>query len=164
MMAVDRGPARLSQGIAVFASSLALVTCGFYSWPALFVGGLGVVVLWAGLHRGSRGAVTTGAFGLFVAAVIAGAQSAPVVPVLASTVLVVVTWDVGGNAISIGDQLGRAAETTRIEAVHSLATLTVGALTATVGYAVYWFGTGGQPVAAVAFLLLGAVLLIATLD
>lgn len=164
MTTVDRRPARISRWIAGFASSLALVMCGFYSWPALVVGAIGVVVLWAGLLRGTNAAVTTGSFGLFAAAVVAGAQSAPVLPVLASVVLVVVAWDTGGNAISIGEQVGRDAETTRIELAHGLATLAVGVVTGGVGYAIYWFGSGGQPVAAVVFLLLGAVLLVATLD
>ncbi|MFB6228779.1 MAG: hypothetical protein ABEH88_09515 [Halobacteriales archaeon] len=163
-MTVDRRPASLGRGISAFAGSVALVTGGFYSWPALVLGAAGTLVLWAGLLRGTRSMVTTGAFGLFVAAMIAGAQAAPIVPVLASVVLTVVAWDAGSNAISVGEQLGRSADTTRIEAVHGAATLAVGTLTAAVGYAVYRFATGGQPVAAVAFLLLGAVLLVATLD
>ncbi len=137
---------------------------GFYSWPALALGAAGLLTLWVGLLRGTRPVVTTGAFGLFVASVVAGAQAAPVVPVLGGVVLAVVTWDAGTNAISIGDQLGRSPDTTRIEVVHTAATLTVGTLTAAGGYAIYRFATGGQPVAAVAFLLVGAVLLIATLD
>lgn len=164
MRAVDRRPARLSAWVAAFASSLAFVASAFYSWPALAVGALGLVVLWGGLLARTLAAVTIGAFALFVAAVVAGAQHAPVLPVVVSVSLAVVAWDAGGNAISVGEQLGREANTARVEAVHSLASLAVGAATAGVGYAVYSFGTGGQPVAAVAFLLLGAVLLIATLD
>ena len=137
---------------------------GFYSWPALAIGGAGTLVLWAGLLRGTRSTVTTGAFGLFVAATVAGAQAAPVVPVLASVVLAAVAWDAGNNAISIGEQLGRSADTARIEVVHGAATLATGTLTAGFGYATYRLATGGQPVAAVVFLLLGAVLLVATLD
>lgn len=164
MTVVDRRPARISRWLAGFAGVLALVMSGFYSWSALLVGALGAVILCAGLLRGVVGAVTTGAFGLFIAAILAGVQRAPVLPVLTSITLAVVAWDIGGNAISIGEQLGRDAETTRIEIVHSVASLTVGVVTAGIGYAIYWFGTGGQPVAAVVFLVLGAVLLIATLD
>lgn len=164
MTVVNRRPARISRWLSGFAGVLALVMSGFYSWPALLVGALGAVILYAGLLRGMTGAVTTGAFGLFIAAILAGVQRAPVLPVLTSVTLAVVAWDIGGNAISIGEQLGRDAETTRIEIVHSVASLTVGVVTAGIGYAIYWVGTGGQPVAAVVFLVLGAVLLIATLD
>lgn len=137
---------------------------GFYSWPALVLGAAGVLVLWVGLLRGTRSAVTTGALGLFVASVVAGARAAPIVPVLTGVVLAVVAWDTGTNAISIGEQLGRSADTTRIEVIHGTATIAVGALTAAVGYAIYRFGAGGQPVAAVVFFLVGAVLLVAALD
>ncbi len=163
-MTVDRRPTALGRWISGFAGVVTLVTSGFYSWPALGVGAVGVVVLWGGLLRGARSLVTAGAFGLFVASVLAGVQGAPIVPVLASVVLAVVAWDAGGNAISIGEQLGRSAETARIEIVHSSSTLAVGVVTGGVGFGLYRFGTGGQPVAAVVFLLLGAVLLVATLD
>lgn len=164
MTTVDRRPAGLSSWVSALAGSFAFVMIGFYSWPALVIGAIGVIVLWAGLVRGTISTVTTGAFGLFIAAVIAGTQSAPLLPTLASIVLTVVAWDTGGNAISIGEQLGRSADTIRIEVVHGFASLTVGTVTAGVGYAIYRFSAGGQPVAAVVFLLLGAVLLIATLD
>lgn len=164
MTIIDRRPAGLSRGLSAFTGSFALVMSGFYSWPALIVGTMGIIILWAGLARGTNSTVTTGAFGLFLAAVIAGAQNAPISPILASVVLVVVAWDTGSNAISVGEQLGRSTNTIRIEIVHILASITVGVVTASVGYAIYWFGAGGQPATAVVFLLLGAILLIATLD
>lgn len=164
MTTIDRGPTRFSRWVAAFAGGLAFVTTGFYSWIALAVGSVGLVVLWIGLARGRTALVTGGAFGLFLAAIVAGAQGAPVGPVLAGVVLGVVAWDTGGNAIGIGEQLGRSADTTRIEVLHAGASLVVGAFTAGIGYGVYRFGSAGQPVAAVTFLLIGAVLLIATLD
>lgn len=164
MTAVDRRPAAFSRSLSAFAGVLALVTSGFYSWIALAVGVIGLAVHAVGLVRGETPAVTAGTFGLFLGAIVAGAQGAPIPSVLAAVVLAVVAWDVGGNAVSIGRQLGRSADTVRIELVHAVASLAVGTLTAGVGYGVYWFGAAGQPVPAVVFLLLGAVLLIATLD
>jgi hypothetical protein len=137
---------------------------GFYSWPALIVGSIGLVILAVGLVRGTTSTVTTGAFGLFIAAVISGTQSAPVLPILGSIVFAVVAWDTGGNAISIGEQLGRSANTLRIEIIHSVVSITVGVVIVGVGYAIYRVSAGGQPVAAGVFLLLGAILFIATLD
>lgn len=164
MTEVDRGPAALSRSLSAFAGVLGLVTSGFYSWIGLSIGVVGLVVLTVGLVRGETPVVTVGSFGLFLGAVVTGAQGAPVAPVLAGVVLAVVAWDVGGNAISIGQQLGRSADTVRIELLHAGASLAVGTLSAGIGYGVYWFGASGQPVPAVVFLLLGAVLLIATLD
>lgn len=164
MTEVDRGPVALSRSLSAFAGVLALVTSGFYSWIGLSIGVVGLVVLTVGLVRGETPVVTVGSFGLFLGTVVTGAQGAPVAPVLAGVVLAVVAWDVGGNAISIGQQLGRSAGTVRIELLHAGASLAVGTLSAGIGYGVYWFGASGQPVPAVVFLLLGAVLLIATLD
>ena len=164
MTAVDRRPAGFSRSVSGFFGCLAFVASGFYSWPALLVGGVGLLILASGLVRAMRPAVTTGSFGLFFASVVAGTQGAPVGSVLASVVFVVVAWDVGANAISIGAQLGRSAETIRIEAVHATATLVVGVGTAGIGYGIYQLGTGGHPLAAITFLLLGAILLIGTLD
>ena len=107
--------------------------------------------------------VTIGAFGLFVGGIIAGIQSAPVVPVLISVTFSVLAWDVGGSAISIGKQLGRDADTRRIEAVHMTASGAVGMVTAGVGYGLYQTGAGEQSVAALVFLLIAAVLLVEAL-
>lgn len=164
MTAVDRGPATTSRWLSAFAGLLALVTGGFYSWIGLAVGAVGLVVLVGGLARGTNRYVSSGAFGLFLAAVVAGTQGAPVPSVLAGVVLSVVAWDVGGNALGLGRQLGRDAKTRRIELLHAAASLTVGVVTASIGYGVYWFSAGGQPAGAVVLLVLGAVLLVATLD
>lgn len=163
MTTIDRGPTRVGRWTSAVAGVVAFVTSGFYSWSALAVGTIGLGLLLVGVVRGAKGAVTTGAFGLLVAGVLAGSAGAPVPPILASVVFTVLAWDTGGNAIGVGEQLGRSADTARIEIVHAVGTLAVGVLTAAVGSGVYWFAAGGQPVAAVVFLLLGALLLLGTL-
>lgn len=163
MKAIPRAPARLSSWGSVLAAFVALGTSGFYSWPALAVGSVGLLLLAVGIVRGANSAVTLGAFGLFVGGIIAGVQSAPVVPILISVTFSVLAWDVGASAISIGNQLGRDADTRRIEAVHMTASGVVGVVTAGVGYGLYQTGTGEQPVAALVFLLIAAVLLVEAL-
>lgn len=164
MKAIQRTPARLSSWVSGSAAFVALGASGFYSWPALAVGTMGVLLLIIGLVRGANAAVTTGAFGLFVGGIIAGVQSAPVVPVLISVTFSVLAWDVGGNAISIGKQLGRDADTRRIETVHLTASGVVGVVTVGVSYGLYQTGTGEQPVTALFFLLIAAVLLVEALS
>jgi hypothetical protein len=117
-----------------------------------------------GLVRGMTAGVTVGAFGLFAGAILAGAQSAPVVPVLIGVTFAVLAWDVGGTAISLGQQLGRDADTVRPEAVHMTGSIAVGVVTAGVGFGLYQTGTSEQPVAALVFLVIAAVLLVAALD
>jgi hypothetical protein len=150
--------------MAVCLAAIALAASGFYSWLGLAVGTGGLVVLGVGVARGSTGGVTLGAFAVFVGTIFAGIRGAPVLPILVSAATVVLAWDVGRNAISIGTQLGRSAETTRLEVVHVAASSGVAVITVGVGYGLYTVGTGDQPVAAVVFLLLAAVLLVAALE
>ena len=164
MRAVDRSPARLGRGVSIAAALVALLASGLHSRLALAAGTLGLLLLVAGLVRGSDVAVTVGAFGLFAGAIVAGARGAPPLPVLVSVTSAVLAWDAGSSAISVGDQLGRDADTRRLEAVHLTASVLVGAVTAGVGYGLYRAGTGGRPVAALAFLVVAAVLLVAALD
>lgn len=164
MKPIRRSPTRLSSWAAVGAAIVAVTSSGFYSWPALVVGTLGVLVLVGGLGRGSTATVTLGAFGLFVGGLVAAVRGAPAVPTLVSVTATVLAWDSAGRAISIGTQLGRDANTVRIEAVHLAASLVVGVCTVSVGYGIYWAGTGGQPVTVVLFMLIAALLLLAGLD
>lgn len=166
MRAVDRSPARLGRAASVGAGLLALLSVGLYSPPALAVGGAGLILLVVALfrERGSDAAVTVGASGLFAGAILAGARGAPVAPVLVSATAAVVAWDVGSSAIGVGEQLGRDADTRRLETVHATASVLVGAVTAGVGYGLYRAGTGGRPVAALALLVVAAVLLVEALD
>jgi hypothetical protein len=161
---VDRRPARPSRGLALAAGLAAVGTSGAYAPAALGVGALGLLVLAAGLVRGRDAAVTLGGAGLVVAGVVAGVRGAPPAPVLVAVTASVVAWDAGGTATSVGRQLGRAAETRRLEAVRAGASLAVGAGTAGVGYAVFRTATGGQPAAALLFALLAATLLVVALD
>lgn len=163
MKPISRTPVRLSSWVSASAAVVALVTSGFYSWPALAIGTPGLILLVVGLVRGVNRPVTLGAFGLFVGALVAGTQSAPPVPILISVTATVIAWDAGGSAISIGKQLGRDGDTVRIEAVHLTASGVVGVVTAGLGYGLYLTGTGEQPIAALVFLLIAAVLLVEAL-
>jgi hypothetical protein len=161
---VDRRPSRAGTGLALLPALVAALAGGLYTWPGLLVGLVGLLGLAAGLTRGSRTAVTLGAAGLFAGALLAGAEGAPVGPVLVGAAAAVVAWDVATTAVSVGEQLGRAAETRRLEATRALASAGVGVVTVSLSYGVYLAGAGGRPVAALLFLLVAAVLLVAALD
>jgi|AntDeeMinimDraft_4_1070355.scaffolds.fasta_scaffold00122_6 hypothetical protein len=163
MNRVDREPAQLSSLISGSAAVVAFGVSAFYSWPALVVGAIGLVLVVVGLVRGLYNAVTVGAFGLFVAGILTGVQTTAVSPVLISVTAAVLAWDIGTNAISIGSQLGREADTRRIEVVHVVASIGVGVVTSSVGYGLYVTGTSDQPITALFFLLIAAVLLLESL-
>ena len=159
MTTIDRSPARLSGRIAAGVGVIAVVASGSYSWSALACGLLGLALVGLGLVRGSRSGVTAGAVGLFVGALVAGAGGAPALAVALGVAAAVVTWDVGTNAIDVGDHLGREARTRRIEAVHAAASISVGVVTTGIGYGIYRATAAGQPLAALVLLLIAAVLL-----
>ena len=161
---IDRAPTRFSSGAAVCAAFVALVASGLYSWPALAAGALGLGLVVLGLARGSIAPVTTGACCLFVAAILAGVQRAPIAAVLVGVTAAVLAGDAGGTAVSLGRQLGREAETRRLEAVRFAASAAVGLGTAAVGYGLYLVGPGRQPIVALVCSLLAAVLLVQALE
>jgi hypothetical protein len=161
---IDRSPARLGRLASMSAGLLALASSGLYSWPAFATGTFGLSLLLVGLVRGSHGFVTGGAFVLFLGGILAGAGGAPVLPVLVGVTAAVLAWDLGENAIGIGAQLGRGADTVRLEAVHIAASTVVGAVVAGVGFGLYRVGTGEHPVAALVLLVIAAVLLVEALS
>jgi hypothetical protein len=164
MTAVERAPTRLASGVSAAAAVAALVASGRYAWPAFVVGVTGVALLVAGLVRGARGPLTLGAAGVAAGGIVAGVRGAPVLPVLVGVAFAVLSWDAGGTAVSLGEQLGRDAETARLEAVHLAGSAAVATITGAVGYGVYLTATGGRPVVALVLLLFAALSLLATLD
>ena len=160
---IDRSPAVVSSGLAVVAAGVSVVGTAFGAPTGALGGAAGLVVLGLGLLVASRRAVTVGGGLLFAGVLFAGASGASAEPLLLGTVGAVVAWDVGDNAISVGQQLGRAARTRNAELVHAAASLAVGGVTAAVGYAVYLAAAAGQPLTALVFLLLGAVVLVSAL-
>jgi len=157
MSALDRSPTRLGSRIAVVAAVVAVLVGGPYSWLALATGTTGLVLVLFGVGAGSHAAVTTGTASLFVGVIAAGVAGAPVPWILGGGVAAVVAWDSGGTAIDLGHQLGRGAETTRLELVHAGATGAVGSLTAATAWSVYRLLTGTYSLTVPALLIVAAV-------
>lgn len=160
-VAVDHSPAQISSYAAVLAAFLAGLTSAPFSVIAIPLGLGGVVLVAAGLLVSeSRSYVTFGSAGLFLSALISGIVGTPIELLLVSVAMTALTWDLGQNAFSVGDHLGRHSETSRIEIVHASATTVVAMLSAAIGYGVFLIGSGGQPVAAVTLLSIGLVALL----
>ncbi|NHN58804.1 MULTISPECIES: hypothetical protein [Halorussus] len=68
--------------------------------------------------------------GLFLAAGFAGTVAAPLWVVLGGLVAALVVWDAGEFAAALGSEVGRRAETRRVELLHALAALSVGGVAA----------------------------------
>ena len=125
---------------------------------------LGTVVLCSGVRTARHGVVDIGGLVAFLGVVTAalGAASAPAV--LVGTAASVVAWDAGTNAVSLGRQLGSAADTARAETLHALAGGLVGLVAAGIGLVLFETGPSRQPVTTVFVLLLAATLLVVALN
>lgn len=141
---------------------LVAVTAQAAGGPAVAVGGVGLLALVLGLRMGSMRAVSLGAVGLFAGVLVAGAVGVPAELLLVSVAASVVAWDVAAQAISIGEQVGRAADTARAELVHAAGSALVATAAVGAAYVVFRVLPGGS-VLALALLLLGGVLIASVL-
>lgn len=153
-----RRPTAVNASIAGGCALLVVAVCAVASVSAVAVAAGGGLVLVLGLVRGVDEAVDVGCLGLF-GGVLAGALAGGSVELtLVGTVATVVAWDLGRSALDLGEQLGREADTARLEAVHAGSSALVGLVTVTAGYGLYALAADGQPVWAVALLLAAAAL------
>ena len=163
MTEVTYRPSTLGSSLSLFAGLFSLLGFALASVDALAVGALSLLLLAGGLYAPSRGAVTLAAACLLLAILLAGARGAAPEALLVASLGAVLAWDIGEFAVGVGEQLGRDADTSRLELVHAAVTLLIGAVAAGVGYAVYRGIAGGQPMAALVFLLVGVVAAVAAL-
>lgn len=155
----EDGPTRLSGALAVAAAAATAVLAGQTSGVALAVGLLGVALVAGGLTVDVARYVGYGAIAAFGAAMAAGAAGADPIPVVAATLGAVASWDLGEQALALGEQVGRDAPTASAELGHAAVTLAVGLAAAVGVLAVYRLGTVGLTTTAVVALSLAALLL-----
>lgn len=129
------------------------------------VGVFAVGLALAPVRRGwSRGLLKIGTALALVSVLVCGIlRQADYWTLAASTAAAVVTWDLGENAVGIGEQLGRKAETTAIETTHALGSGLVGAVAVFAGDAAGDIGTGGLSLPSLALVLLALLFLSAAL-
>lgn len=163
MTDVTRRPATLSRGAAIGGAIIAVLASGAGSIYGVGIGVFGLALLSFGLVRGDRDGIDIGALAIFAGVVAGGLQGESVELTVIATIGTVLAWDLGHDAIDLGNQLGREAKTTRLEAVHIVSSLLIGLVAATVGYGVYSFAAGGQPIAGVVLLVLAAAFLVVAL-
>ncbi|WP_128477518.1 DUF7519 family protein [Halorussus pelagicus] len=160
---IDRSPARLSSALAVSAAALAAGTSALTTSAGLALGVAGFVVVAVGVVRGSRRGVTLGASALLVGALVGGLLVGAPYVLLPGVIATVLAWDFAEQAINVGEQLGRETDTTQLEVTHAAGSTVVGVGAGALGYGIYLAASGGQPVSALVFLLLAAVVLTSAL-
>lgn len=160
---IVRSPARLSASLSITAAAVAAGTSAIASTAGLPLGALGFLLVLAGVLLGSRRAVTLGAASLLVAVLVGGLSTVAPYLLLPGMMATVLAWDLGEQAINVGEQLGREAETTQLEVTHAAGSTIVAVGAGGLGYGIYLFASGSQPVTALVFLLLAAVVLTSAL-
>lgn len=159
---VTRKPTTLSGGLALLSATVVMVLGGLNSVLGFGLGALGLAALAPAVVTGSRSAADVGGVLLLFSVVLTG-TTAGEVTVLAAAVATVLAWDLATNAIEMGEQMGREADTERAELVHAGTTLAVGVVTGGVAIAAFNLATGGQPATALVLLLLAALALASAL-
>lgn len=154
-------PARLSSALAVGCGLLAVLVSAPATILAVLIGVFGL----AGLAVGqfvieSRRTAGIGTALLFLAVIVGGLFGNGEMLTTVGALATVLAFDLSQNAFSVGNQLSTATDTSRGETIHAAASLFVGAIAIVVAFGIYLLAGGGQPVAALAFVLLAAVLLV----
>lgn len=160
MSEITRKPSWFGSSLAMTMALFSAVTTLFAAPAAAAASLAGMALLGAGLATVSRRLVTLAGAILVGSVLYAGYLGAAPEPLLVGALLGVLAWDVASNAISIGNQLGQESRTRRAETVHAASSLVVGAFSVVVGYGTYVAAGGGQPLAALLFLVMGAVALV----
>lgn len=159
---IDRRPDRASVAIVGSLAVVALLPLAVVP-TALLAGVPGTLLVVLGTAAPSDRAATGGLLGLLGGVVLAGAAGVAPGVVLAATAAALVAWDAAVQAIGLGRTLGRGAGTRRALAVHVASSASVAALVAASGYVAFRLVGGGRPVTALVLLLLGGLVLAATL-
>lgn len=156
---IDRSPAQFSASLALLSGLFGVLGAGLSALTAAVPGLVGLLLVAVGAFRGSRRALSAGVVVLLVAVLVAGVSGGATAGLLVGTLGALLAWDLGENAVTMGEQLGRAADTRRAELAHAASSIAVGAVGAGVVYGLYLVASGGQPLTALVFLLVGLVLL-----
>ncbi|MFC5135438.1 MULTISPECIES: DUF7519 family protein [Haloferacaceae] len=155
----DTRPPLLAVVASLVAATVATAAAVVAAPTGGAVVGASIVCLAAGSLLGSARVLSWGAAagigGIALAAEFGGGAE----PLLVAGVALAVAWDVADHGLSIGRQVGREARTRRNVAVHAGTSLLVGTLSAVVVYGTYVVAAGGQPIAALALLCFGGVVL-----
>lgn len=160
---IDRSPARVSQLLSIIAASVAVGASALFGGVGALGGILGLLFVAVGVVRGSRRLVTVGSFVLLLGILAGSLVAAPPELLIPGAIATVLAWDFGEQAINVGEQLGREADTQTLEVMHAASSTVIGITAGGVGYGMYLAGSGGQPVTALVLLLIAALALTSAL-
>ena len=158
-----RAPPTLSTTLAAVLGTLAVAFLAASSLAAAATGLVALALLVAGLTLVSPRCCRVSGAAFVAAFVAAGATGADPAPLVGGAVLAIAAWDVADHGLGLAAHVGREAGTTRNELVHAATSLAVGTAGGAVAVGAFLVAGGGQPVAALAFLLFGSVVILVAL-
>lgn len=159
MTEVVRAPTRVGSAVAVLAAGLAVTALAPAGPLGVAPAIVGLAFVLVGLARGVRRTLTGGVALLLLGALLGAVAGVLAIYPLLAAALAIVAWDVGENAIGLGEQVGRAARTTHAELTHAVASALVGLGTAVGAFFLYRIARDGRPLPALVLLLIAAVVL-----
>ncbi|ERH04532.1 MAG: hypothetical protein J07HR59_01667 [Halorubrum sp. J07HR59] len=160
---LDPRPSVLAFGVVLTTGAVAVGALAAGATQGAAAGTVGLIVLLGGMYRVSPRVIGLGGGFVGAGVAIAGVLGSPPAPLVLAAVAGVVAWDVADHAASVSLHVGRTARSRRNLVFHTSSSVLVGGITSGFAYGVYLTAAGGQPVAAVVFLLAGAVLLVSVL-
>jgi hypothetical protein len=169
------GSLLLAAGVGLSLGGVAVGTLRAETLPSGLVvaaGLIGVALVGAGLAPVPRVTILTprrfvsaGTAALVVCVVLGGLFGQPeALSLLAATAAVVVAWDAGDQAISLGEHVGRRARTWPVELGHAGATAAYGAVVVAATFGVTRLHVTNVPLLGLLLLLVGAVALLVALS
>ena len=141
---------RFSSQLMVIAGAATVMQVAIVSIVAAMPAMAGLVVAVAGLRFRNRS---------FVGIIVAGIMDSEPLWLVGAAVGTMLVWDFGEQAITVGEQVGVRAHTTRGELRHALFSTAVGIGIGGVVLGVHSATTGGFPVESLVVLLVAALLL-----
>lgn len=144
---------------AAVAAAVSVLAVALGSPVDVALVGPGAVGIVYGAHTATRRYVTLGTGLAFIGVVFAAGRGLPISTALVAALAVLVAYDTGEHALTLGVDVGRHASTGQSVLVHASGSVAVGTLAATLGYGAYVFGPTSLPVTGLIALLFAAVLL-----
>ncbi|WP_338727509.1 hypothetical protein [Haladaptatus sp. DJG-WS-42] len=163
MTDIDRTPSDFGRVLTMGVALVAVLIAAYAGPETVLLALAGVLSIAIGVLRGRRVAVTIGASVMFVALLLAGVSGLSIPLTLFGVSATVVAWDIGENAIGLGEQLGRHAPTKRAQLVHAKGSFVVATFACVVGYGAYVGAAGTDSLTALVLLLVGALVLTSVL-
>lgn len=161
MTSIHQRAARTSSLLAIITAGIALISMN--NPTATAIGTLGIIIFVIGVLNSTRKILSIGTSFLFIGIIAGGIFQTPTELLLIGMTAVVLSWDTGEQAINIGEQLGRDANTQRAELSHFANSTLVGIIAVLSGYIMFRIASGGQPVIALILLLFAAIVFLSVL-